>query len=91
MKLCPVLAKRHQSRNALAGQLRPVVCAHELGCATAVGDDPIERPDGVVGVDRAGDLDRQRLPRVLVDDVQQLRGCWASLHDEKEQPDAGCP
>ena len=39
----------------------------------AHGDDPVERGGGGVGVDAPGGHDRQRLPRVLVDDVEQLQ------------------
>ena len=39
----------------------------------APGDDAVERGGGGIGVDAPGGHDRERLPRVLVDDVEQLQ------------------
>ena len=54
------------------GQLGVVVHADELQWSAARRNDPLEHGDGAVGVDSPLDLDRERLPSVLVDDVQQL-------------------
>jgi hypothetical protein len=51
------------------GQLGVVVHADEPQWSAARGHDSLERGDGAVGVDSPLDLDRERLPNVLVDDV----------------------
>ena len=56
----------------VGGHLRAVVAAQELGCGPALCHEPVEHADGLVGVDPAVALDRQRLPGELVHDVQQL-------------------
>ena len=50
-----------------------VVTADVAGRRPAPGDDPVERGGGGVSVDAPGGHHRQRLPRVLVDDVEQLQ------------------
>ena len=59
MKLRPAPPRRHQSRSGVRGHLGAVVHPHELGGGAALADDLVEHPDGVVGVDRARDPDRQ--------------------------------
>src|SRR5207244_12585401 len=54
-------------------ELRAVVAADALGRAAAEGDEAVERGDGLIGVDPPATLDRKRLARELVDDVQQLQ------------------
>ena len=54
------------------GQLGVVVHADEPQWSAARRNDPLELGDDAVGVDSPLDLDRERLPSVLVDDVQQL-------------------
>ena len=56
----------------VGGHLRPVVAAHEPGRGPALADEAVEHVDGLVGVDPAVALDRQRLAGELVHDVQQL-------------------
>src|SRR5436190_10604682 len=73
MKLRPLPPSRHQSRTAFAVISGPFVHPHELRCGAALTDDLVEHPHGVVGVDRASNTDRQGLPGVLVDDVEQLQ------------------
>ena len=51
----------------------PLVAADVPRRRSGPGDDPVERSGGGVGVDAPGGHDRQRLPRVLVDDVEQLQ------------------
>src|SRR3954447_10177051 len=53
------------------GQLRSVVTAHVRGRAALVGE-ALEHGHGLVGVDAAGDVDRERLAGELVNDVEQL-------------------
>jgi hypothetical protein len=57
----------------VGGQLRPVVAANERRRLPALGDEPVEGGDGLVGIDAAVTLDRQRFAGELVDDVQQLQ------------------
>ena len=73
MKLRPAAAEAAPVAEGVRGHLGAVVHPHELGGGAALADDLVEHPDGVVGVDRAGDADRQGLAGVLVDDVQQLQ------------------
>ena len=54
-------------------ELGPVVTADVAGRCPPPGDDPVERGGGGVGVDAPGGHHRQRLARVLVDDVEQLQ------------------
>ncbi len=54
------------------GHLRPVVAADERRGAAPLGNDAVQHVDGVIGVDPAVALDRQRLAGELVHDVQQL-------------------
>jgi len=61
----------HHSRNARAVSSRAVVGPEVLGSA-ALGRQPLEHRDRLVGVDRAIDLDRQGLAGELVDDVEEL-------------------
>ncbi len=56
----------------VGGQLGPVVAANEPGRAAELGDEALQRRDGLVGVDAAVTLDRERLAGELVDDMQQL-------------------
>ena len=56
----------------VGGHLRPVVTTHEPRRGAAFGDEPVQHVDGLVGVDTAVALDRQRLAGELVHDVQQL-------------------
>ena len=55
----------------VGGQLGAVVAANEHRRA-ALGDEALQRNDGLVAVDAAVALDRQRLAGELIDDVQQL-------------------
>jgi hypothetical protein len=73
MKLRPQPTSRHQSPTALAAISGRVVHPYELRRGAALADDLVEHPHGVIGVDRAGDADRERLAGVLVDDVEQLQ------------------
>ena len=57
----------------VGGQLGTVVAADERRRRATLADEPVEHGDGVVGVDAAAALDRQRLPRELVNHVQQLQ------------------
>jgi hypothetical protein len=56
----------------VGGPFGAVVHPDQLRPVAALADDLVEHTDGVVGVDRARDSDRQGLAGVLVDDVQQL-------------------
>ncbi len=55
------------------GELGPVVGAEVRRRGAALGDQALQDRDGLVGVDRAGPLDRQRLAGELVDDVEELQ------------------
>ncbi len=55
------------------GQLGAVVGAEVRWRGAALGDQAFEDRDGLVGVDRASALDRQRLAGELVDDVEELQ------------------
>jgi len=54
------------------GQLGAVVGPEVLG-SPALGREPLEHGDRLVGVDRAIDLDCERLAGELVDDVEELQ------------------
>jgi len=71
------------------GQLGPVVHPHELGPAAAPAGDPVEHPDGVVGIDAPLDLDRQGFAGVLVDEPEQLQHppVAGGIELEVERPD----
>ena len=73
MKLRPAAAEAAPVADGVRGHLGAVVHPHELRGGAALADDLVEHPDGVVGVDRARDADRQGLAGVLVDDVEQLQ------------------
>jgi hypothetical protein len=70
------------------GQLRAVVGA-QIGRGAALGGKALEDRDGLLGVDRAADLDRQRLAGELVDDVEelQLAAVLGGVVLEVERPD----
>ena len=93
MKLRPAPPKRHQSRSGVRGHLGAVVHPHELRAGAALADDLVEHADGVVGVDRAGDPDRQGLAGVLVDDVEQLQraAVGRGVELEVQRPDVVRP
>ena len=57
----------------VGGQLGAVVAADVLGGPAPGAHEPVEDRDGRVGVDSPVALDRERLARVLVDDVQELQ------------------
>ena len=59
--------------DGVRGHLGAVVHPHELRCGAALTDDLVEHPHRVVGVDRAGNTDRQGLAGVLIDHVEQLQ------------------
>ncbi len=56
----------------VGGHLRAVVAPDEPGRRPALDDKAVEHLDGLVGVDAAVALDRQRFTRELVHHVQQL-------------------
>ena len=93
MKLRPLPPKRHQSRTALAVISGPLSIRTSSGPAAALADDLVEHADGVVGVDRAGDPDREGLAGVLVDDVEQLQrpAVDGGVELEVERPDVVGP
>jgi hypothetical protein len=72
MYALPARENRHQSFKRVGGQLGPVVATDERRCGRALGDEALQRGDGLVGVDAAVTLDRQRLAGEFVDDMQQL-------------------
>ncbi len=71
MYALPARWKRHQCAG-VGGQLGAVVAADERGRAAALGDEPVEHSDGVVGVNPPAALDGERLAGELVDHVQEL-------------------
>src|SRR3954463_5767384 len=71
MNAVPAWRKRHQSLSACAvssGPLSQRTCA---GAPPLVAE-ALEHVDGLVGVDAARDVDRERFAGELVDDVEQL-------------------
>src|SRR3954469_17088496 len=71
MNAVPARRKLTPVSERVRGQLRSVVTAHVRGRAALVGE-ALEHGHGLVGVDAAGDVDRERLAGELVNDVEQL-------------------
>ena len=70
----PAVENRHQSRRTGVGrELGSIIATDVPRRRPAPGDDPVERGGRGVGGDAPGGHDRQRLPCVLVDDVEQLQ------------------
>ena len=74
-------------------ELWTVVAADVPRRRPAPGDDPVERGGGGIGVDAPGGHDRERLPRVLVDDVEQFQDppVRGLVELEVERPDVVRP
>ena len=71
MNAVSVRAYRHQSLSACAVSSGPLSQRMCVGSA-AHGGELVEDGDGLVGVDASGDVHRERLAGVLIDDVEQL-------------------
>jgi hypothetical protein len=55
-----------------SGHLWPVVAAHQTRRGPALGDQARQHADRLISVESTTALDRERLSRELVNDVQQL-------------------
>ena len=75
--------------DGVRNELGSVVEAYDPGRHAPLGDDPVENPDDVVGVDGAVDLDGEAFAGELVDYLERLQSVTihggVELEDERPQ------